>query len=396
MDLISPSAISGGLVNVKAFGAVGDARHVNDGVTNLTTTVTSASAAFSSDDVGKTIFGTDTNRTTVLPRTEIVSVVNQTTVVVAAAAVGSSAGVRLVIGTNDTQALQEAAAAAESLSPRGTIYLPRGGYIFDETPFVFSGSAYNFKRPSIYGDGSGATFLYAAPDGAWTNDCVFNYDTINGSNTLRGFTLDGGYAKFLNKQIIFQSSSANYNLIEDVRVLNFSKSYGVYLAGATTMLSCHVEGMQEGRGIVCAGNVVTLINSYSGNNGYYSVDVNNGSGLVVIGGILDESTVGTISLGNGAYLELNGALVYIGGSYTGVKCNANNNVRATNSRIIPFGANANCTGIDVDPTSTVFLSQCVVTSSGTGVGIANAGTVYGGGNNIISSISGNPVNSSLP
>lgn len=68
-------------------------RTVADGVTNGTTTVTSATAAFTSRDVGKSIATAD------LPAgTRIVTVSNATTVIVSAAATGSHSGQTLVLG----------------------------------------------------------------------------------------------------------------------------------------------------------------------------------------------------------------------------------------------------------------------------------------------------------
>lgn len=49
-----------GEINVKNYGATGNARKVTDAVLNGTTTVTSATAAFTSADVGKVVWGVET------------------------------------------------------------------------------------------------------------------------------------------------------------------------------------------------------------------------------------------------------------------------------------------------------------------------------------------------
>lgn len=68
-------------------------RTVSDGVLNTTTTVTSATAVFTSADVGKAISGTG-----IPVGTTISSITNATTVVLSAAATATASGVALVIG----------------------------------------------------------------------------------------------------------------------------------------------------------------------------------------------------------------------------------------------------------------------------------------------------------
>jgi hypothetical protein len=67
-------------------------RSVSDAVTNATTTVTSATAAFVANDAGATVSGTN-----IPAGATIVSVTNSTTIVISAAATGSGAGGSLVI-----------------------------------------------------------------------------------------------------------------------------------------------------------------------------------------------------------------------------------------------------------------------------------------------------------
>lgn len=68
-------------------------RSVTDGVLNTTTTVTSASAAFTQADKGKLIAGTG-----ITAGTTIASVTNATTIVLSAAATATATGVTLAIG----------------------------------------------------------------------------------------------------------------------------------------------------------------------------------------------------------------------------------------------------------------------------------------------------------
>lgn len=86
-----------------AMGVLGDVvvstgRTVTDGVTNTTTTVTSATAAFNAADVGRAVTGTD-----IPAATTIASVTNATTIVLSQAATGSHSGNTLTIGTVGVQ-----------------------------------------------------------------------------------------------------------------------------------------------------------------------------------------------------------------------------------------------------------------------------------------------------
>ena len=98
--------------------ALSTAGQVTDGVTNATTTVTSATASFGAQDVGATISGG-----TIPAGTTISSVTNSTTVVISAAATGSATGVTLTIGGAEVsggsyarQAVTWGTAAASSLA----------------------------------------------------------------------------------------------------------------------------------------------------------------------------------------------------------------------------------------------------------------------------------------
>lgn len=108
----------GGMVfNVSAYGAVPDGREVADGATTSgSTTVTSATAAFTAGDVGKSIsLGAEV-------RTAIATFVNATTITTAAAATATATGVTLIFGTDNTPLIQ---AAIDAAAPtRGVVYLP--------------------------------------------------------------------------------------------------------------------------------------------------------------------------------------------------------------------------------------------------------------------------------
>lgn len=95
----------------------GATRSVTDGVLNATTTVTSATASFTSRDVGATISGG-----TIPANAYIVSVTNSTTVVISAAATGSATSVHLSI-TQASTIVSTGLTTLFSPSTKQTVYL---------------------------------------------------------------------------------------------------------------------------------------------------------------------------------------------------------------------------------------------------------------------------------
>ncbi|WP_080435177.1 hypothetical protein [Burkholderia cenocepacia] len=108
MDL--PAALPANLpVSAKYFGAKGNTRIVNDGVTTSgSTAFSSASAAFTAADVGKRIDIATTNASgvaTLVVSTTIAAFVSATQVTLAKAANASSTGANVVYGSDDGPAL---------------------------------------------------------------------------------------------------------------------------------------------------------------------------------------------------------------------------------------------------------------------------------------------------
>ena len=99
----------------ETYGALGNGKVVGDVVINSTTTITSATAGFTSADVGKTVMINGANGTGAAPLiTTIASVPNGTTAVLASAAGISTSGCAMVWGSDDTSAIQQAINAANA------------------------------------------------------------------------------------------------------------------------------------------------------------------------------------------------------------------------------------------------------------------------------------------
>ena len=98
-------------VDAVAHGAALNVRGVNDAATSgAVTTVTSATAAFSANDTGRTYVLTSTAGAVT---TGTLTHVNSTTATMSVAAGGAMSGARLIIGTDDTTAWQAALNAAQ-------------------------------------------------------------------------------------------------------------------------------------------------------------------------------------------------------------------------------------------------------------------------------------------
>lgn len=379
-QLLSITDSLGLAVNVRSFGARGDARKVNGSTLNGTTIIC-PDGNFTAADVGKDIWGATTGSGVVLPRTTVEDVVNATTIIVAAAPSYACAGVTFVLGTDDTKAIHAAVDEVESRPCRGSIYIPAGGYITTDAPFVFTADPVNGSLPSIVGEGASSTVFYPAPDSLLANsNHIFNYDDLPGRKDMGGFTIDGTHCPHSGRTVVFLSSSANYSTMTDVRIINFSWPFaGLHVSGQfATLTRCHIEGMWHGRGIYCNGSVV-LVDSYVGNCGYFAVDVTNG-GVTVARGCLDECGAGTIQLQNSA-AKISQCLVYAGAGLSAIKVDGTSVLRALDSTIVPFDQNNNATGLKVEAGGKAYLTQCNLKGSGTGHGLNNAGAVYDGGNN---------------
>lgn len=116
-------------VNVKSYGAKGDMRLVTDAaMTSGSATVTSASAAFTAADVGKSVRVGGAGAAGVDLYTTVSSVTNSTTAVLAANASTTVASAQFRVATDDTAAIRNAIAAALN----SALVFPRGAYFVEE------------------------------------------------------------------------------------------------------------------------------------------------------------------------------------------------------------------------------------------------------------------------
>lgn len=136
------SAIGPWIFNVKSYGALGNAKVVNDGAissTVSTTTLTcSTSTPFVSGDVGKSISikGASSSSVTTLIAT-ISTFISSSQVTISVAATTTVTGAIVIFGTNDTAAIQSAINAAETYLAAGNTYAQ---VYFPPSPYVVAGA----------------------------------------------------------------------------------------------------------------------------------------------------------------------------------------------------------------------------------------------------------------
>lgn len=370
-------------INVKAYGAKGDSRKVTDAVLNGTTTVTSATAAFTSADTGKVVWGVETATGAAVLPIGTATYVNSTTITCSVSATGSYTGVHLVLGTDDTVAIQAAAAAADAMSPRGQVYIPSGGYVFSDRLFNQSYST-DSNTYAIVGDGSSDTKLFPSPSHTLTGGAVFNTQANASFGIMRGITVDGSYFSFSGTPSI--TSASTYAIWDDIRLLNFKGTTNVVniQTSGARLYNCHVESASY-VGILVAGSA-EFYGCYTGNHGYIAIHVTSGA-VVWEGGAIDECAGPSVYLASST-LRISNALVYAGTSQPAVETTGTCSIYGNGTRFIPFGANNDCTGILLASSGTARLVNCILTGSGTGYGLNNSGTVYDVGGNTFTTTTG--------
>jgi hypothetical protein len=132
------------IINVKDFGATGDAKKVADGsATASSATFTSATASFTSADIGKLIWIQGAGAAGVDLRTTIAGFTNSTTITLTDNAVTTVNPTTFWYGTNDYVAIKAAIAAmptngGDLVFPTGQ-YFCRGGTFLIEKPIQFIG-----------------------------------------------------------------------------------------------------------------------------------------------------------------------------------------------------------------------------------------------------------------
>lgn len=398
--------------NVKDYGALGNSRKVIDAVLNGTTTVTSATGNFTAADVGKIIYGIETATGTArLPVGTVTAVASATSITVSIAATGSYSAIFMVLGTDDSDAIRLAAAAAQAASPRGVVYCPQGGYIFSKLLFDNRNGSL-IDGISVRGDGMSQTIFFVHPSYSLASTAsgkgLFHAITSCQNIYLQGFTVDGmratlGASGYTGVQL---GGSAN-SWVKDVYVTSFKDC--TQNASVVEMTRGHILGLKTD---FAGGSANLALNT---NIGCILVDVfvSNGVGAgcrgMSIGSIAGEGDQGYELKFYGGLIDENGAesvqitstsndVAFFGTKFWGgngqraINITSSSKVKFFGCEIGPWNAQANSTGLKVDATSTAWLFGTRLVGTGTGYALDNAGKVYNLGSVVTSgNLNGTPM-----
>jgi hypothetical protein len=119
----------------ESYGAVGNGKVISDVVLNSTTTMTSATAAFTPADTGKTIMINGAIGSTNIPLVTTITYSSATQVTLGTTATVSGSGFVAVYGTDDTSAMASCAAAGKTYATTFSSTSPGSGSYFFEVIF---------------------------------------------------------------------------------------------------------------------------------------------------------------------------------------------------------------------------------------------------------------------
>ena len=413
--------------NVKNYGAVGNTRAVADAVTSGTNTVTSATANFTAADVGKICWASELGYQgpwTRVAQGTILSVLSPTQIAVSTTlfAAGYSSLV-FVFGTDDTQSLilaWRAACAAtligtDSASSEGTgiVYIPRGGYIFQQVVFQ-NGNA------SILGDGPYNTVFFPSPNFNFAA-AGFNYgfgmlNYYTGAE-IGNFAVNASYLNWAytgsQAGCLVDASGARY--VHDLVLQNIacqgSTGAGIGGVGAregidgtwinVLALNCNaqIQGGDQGPGICINGGTGVMVNC-KGSNGTLSILIENvnqgtayqddGSVLTMVGCFVDEgfSSGANLQIVNCTNLTIIGSWIFGNNSNPPMSVDGTSVVSLLGCFIGPFSYRNNTNALSIAAGGVVSCGGTRINSSGTGTALVNAGTFIDLGGNTITNSSG--------
>lgn len=415
---VTPPPVVPTAFNVKNYGAAGNSRAVIDGVTSGTNTLTSATANFTTADVGKFIWaikpGEGNTQVVISPGT-VASYVSSTTITVSTAGfVTSESSLYVVLGTDDTAALIAAWTAALANPQPGLVYCPTGGYIFRQC--VFNGND-GVPSPSILGDGPNQTIFFPSPDYKWSTFQngfgMLNYFGGGSGAEIGNFTIDASDITWLtsNYGALLDGSAATY--IHDIVLKNVADTGS---SGASIGGICASEGIgglwrniqadginsplaaaSYGSGIYINGAITrgTLFRC-GGSNGTLSIriaNINNGTtladdgaGLTLLDCLNDEGSETSLNIANSSDLTIVGCSLFGNEFCTPVTVDGTSDITIIGSVIGPYSYRNNSGALTIASGGTVRAVACRIHSSGSGTAIVNAGSFYDLGGNEITNI----------
>lgn len=276
----SPSALQtaldarfGAMVNVKRFGAKGDALRIFDAaITTGTATLTSTQAAFTSGDAGKTIHVFGAGAAGVPLVTTILSV--SSGVAILAANAGTTVTVAEgLFGTDDTAASISAVAYAKTLvrgsaftkqQDGASVYYPKGGYLISSNVLI------DESNIMVQGESYSASVIFA-PNATFSLITFDNASFALYNNGVRNIRLStpgkatAGYQLTVKHCIYFIAENVFFN----------GWFGGLYIGGCGKMINSRLIFSQEARAdtTTTTGAAVNMASDYIYNTDIHFTDL---------------------------------------------------------------------------------------------------------------------------
>lgn len=248
---------SGKIYDVTAYGATANAKSVTDATMTSrtgagTVTVTSATAAFVSGDVGKICAINARVSNTTTARGYIYSVESATSITVWVYATVSTiaSGGSFVWGTDSNSAIQSAVTDASSSG--GSVYFPSGAYVTSGTYELTNGASFigdGHSRADVYGPVTkGGSILISCS--AWSSGTPFV--NVNGKGgSIRDISIDANQRLDYCVQLSQTQCSVINALIAKGTVV------GLYItAGSSNVTKSHIYNQFLGYPIQATGDTI--------------------------------------------------------------------------------------------------------------------------------------------
>ena len=384
-----------GTFNVHNYGAAGNCKRVTDAATVVSGNhVTSATANFTAADVGKAIYAVKTNVAQFSASSTILTVNSSTDVTIAGTVAHANTGCILVWGTDDTAAIQAAAAAAVAwtlipgnLQTGAILYFPAGGYWLGGSTVP----AINLTtgNVSLVGDGMNTTCLFVPPD--------FPYTTGAGNIISQTTSATSYYAQILTDiSVDFSTVTISTNVpsfvycavgfVRNLQILNLTNTGTGYalVTAALSVYNLQAWSAVSSNVLNCTASAVDffIANSYIDTSTGVAFQASSGAHIKAMNCLFYGSTYGflvaTAATGDGNFTNCR----IISGSGTGVSTV----VSGTDLHFV------NCfiegsTGIAIAAGTTVEASSCTIWGYTTNaVNVSSTGAFVDLGGNIVTGV----------
>jgi hypothetical protein len=215
--------LNGERVNVKEFGAKGDARHSNNaGMTSGSPKLSCSDCNFTSADVGKTVSVKGAGASGAPLITTITSISSSTTAILKANASVTISSKRVIIGSLETTAIGNAKTAATGR----TLYFPTGSYLIRAT--ATGGGALAISSNTVV-IGDGAIIYLIGSDG----------QDIGDTDDKAGLFVDDGKKNIVIQGLRFIGENYPFTYVEN----NATNCIAIKNAWNVTVRDCQFEDL---------------------------------------------------------------------------------------------------------------------------------------------------------